>query len=88
MHDERQFAWEQLKPFLNEISGMISSCPISQKDKNGLAIAASVHFMGVACHFLKEADDKFQGNTLPEIAKAVADLVVAAMEADENKTTN
>ena len=86
--DDRQFAWEKLLPYIHDITGAISSCPISQKDKNGLAIAASVHFMGVACHFLKEADDKFQGNTLPEIARAVADLVVAAMEQDENKTRN
>lgn len=82
---ERQFAWEQLKPWLQDIVNMITSCPVSQKDKNGLAIAASVHFMGVACRLLKDGDSQFDGNSLAEISKVVSEMVVSAMEADERQ---
>jgi hypothetical protein len=81
--NDRQFAWEQLKPFLNEITGAISIAPLNQKDKNGLAIAASVHFMGVAARFLKDGDSQFEGNSLAEISKVVSEMVIAAMELDE-----
>lgn len=83
--NDRQFAWEQIKPYLSEITDAIVYAPISYKDRNGLAITAAVHFMGVACRCLKEGDSQFDESSLLDISKEVANLVIAAMEKDESK---
>lgn len=75
---DRTFA--TMKPLLDNVARLVMDAPISARDRAGLAAMCAAHVLGVAAAAMTKAEPRLASATLPEVARAVADHMVAIVE--------
>lgn len=70
-------AFEELKPVVHNLIKMVATCPISDVEKNGLALLVATSFVGAAL-----AQAKL--DPTPENAEAIGKMIADSMRAKMN----